>query len=133
MERDKPPRWGRGELTADGRRLTQILPEIPADPTGMPRCPLCGHGLADTQDTRIDSRIRVSTNPPDRQMPVSAASAITFFVCFFPGFLGVLAVQSYPCASGASVVPLVLNALSRFLNFKCRFSNFGVELEAYVC
>jgi hypothetical protein len=39
----------------------------------MPRCPLCGHGLADTQDTRMDSRIRVSTNPPDRQMPVSAA------------------------------------------------------------
>jgi hypothetical protein len=44
--------------------------------------------IGEHPDTRMNSRIRVSTDPPDRQMPVSAASAITFFVCFFPGFLG---------------------------------------------
>ena len=55
---------------ADNRRFYQ---KYWLDPTGMPRCPLCGDGLADTQDTRMNSRIRVSTNPPDRQMPVSVA------------------------------------------------------------
>ena len=29
----------------------------------MLRCPLCGHGSVDTLDTRINSRIRVSTDP----------------------------------------------------------------------
>ena len=43
-------------------------------------------------DTRIDSRIRVSADPPDRRMPVGAA--VLCILCIFVAKLALLCVPS---------------------------------------
>ena len=79
-------------------------------------------------DTRMNSRIRVSADPPDRQIPVSATCVSNLkILCIWCPCLRVILISVYPCASG-SLVPLLPPWLSwrlrrlifPSLNFKWR-------------
>ena len=72
--------------------------------SGMPRCPPGGHGSGAHPDTRIDSRIRVSADPPDRQMPVGAAIVRDLkILCILSIFVANLALLGVP--SGDDALP----------------------------
>ena len=52
-------------------------------------------------DTRIDSRIRVSADPPDRQMPVGAAVVNNLILCILCIFVANLALLCVPSGDDA--------------------------------